>query len=291
MIAVRLMGGLGNQLFQYSFGRSLAIERGEDLSFFITGKSREDRLLDIAGLNTEIRMVNKGTLKRIYRFPGDSMLFRIERRITRDFPFISRELLVENGLSYAKPSETYSFFDGYWQSFRYFEKFYDSFAGHLKPRMDAQCDADILRMIRESESVSVHIRRGDYASENGRHPHFCLEEEYYLQAMKELSKRLENPVFYIFTEDQKGSDNNFGFLKGRKFIIPPKNKNYGAVADLFLMSQCKHNIIANSSFSWWGAYLNSNSQKIIVAPSKWYRDWVKYSIDDLLPDKWIRIPL
>ena len=76
MIAVRLMGGLGNQLFQYAFGKSLALERGEDLCFFVAGKVRNDRLLDIASLNTDIKMVSKGTLNEIYRLAGDGLLFR-----------------------------------------------------------------------------------------------------------------------------------------------------------------------------------------------------------------------
>lgn len=290
MIAVRLMGGLGNQLFQYAFGKSLALERGEDLCFFVAGKVRNDRLLDIASLNTDIKMVSKGTLNEIYRFAGDGLLFRLERHLAIELPFFSPKLLVEKELRYIEPSENYFFFDGYWQSFRYFQNYYDSFAHQLTPQADIQLDSDMLRMIRESESVAVHIRRGDYASAMRRNPHFCLGEEYYLLAVREFSKRLDNPVFYIFSDYGEGDNYNFDFLKEHKTINSSRNGNHGAVADLFLMSQCKHNIIANSSFSWWGAYLNRNSQKIVVAPSNWYRDWFKYNIDDLLPHKWIRIP-
>lgn len=285
------MGGLGNQLFQYAFGRSLAIERDEELVFFTAGKARIDRPLDILSLNTEIELPDKDINSEIYRFPYDGFLFRAERRLRKYLPQLSGKLFIEKNLEYSPPGLGFSYFDGYWQSFRYFNHYYNSFSDHLSPREGLEFNGDLIQLIKSSESVGVHVRTGDYAASGRRNPHFCLDAEYYSNAFREITHRINNPVFVIFSDDPAGVSSSFG-LQGRHDVVyATHNTDNKTVADLFTLSLCRHNIIANSSFSWWGAFLNKNRDKIVIAPSKWYRDWVRYKIEDILPESWIRIPL
>jgi len=291
MIAVRFMGGLGNQLFQYAFGRAKAIERKDVLYFFSTGDERGDRPIDILKMVNSIKLLDSPRLSEIYRFKPGSISFRIERRLLRVLPHFSDRLYIEKGLGYEAPGRDYSFFDGYWQSFRYFQDYFEQIAGDIVPETDIDFNHNNVGLVNESDSVSIHIRRGDYKLAGKRSPHFCLDEFYYRASIDKICEITDNPNLIVFSDDPGWVKDNYRFLANYKTSFASSDEDSSAVSDLLHMSQCSHNIIANSSFSWWGAYLNRNPDKIVIAPSKWYRDWVKYNIDDILPPSWIRIPL
>ena len=130
---------------------------------------------------------------------------------------------------------------------------------------------DMCCQLQQENSVSVHIRRGDYlTAENKRiHGNICTEE-YYNNAMTYMREKTENPRFYIFTDDLQWAREKY---KGEDITIVDGNRDHSSYVDMFLMSQCKHNIVANSTFSWWGAWINANPDKLVLAPPKWLNNF------------------
>ncbi len=137
-----------------------------------------------------------------------------------------------------------------------------------------------------SKSISVHIRRGDYANDKVTNTYFgTCPLEYYKQAMDYMRSKVNNPIFYFFSDDIEWVKKEFNEDENFVFISNPKLQDY---EELILMSQCSHNIIANSSFSWWGAWLNDNPAKLVVAPKKWMR--VESNLQpNLIPEGWVRM--
>jgi len=169
---------------------------------------------------------------------------------------------------------------GFFQSYKYFEhcegKIRDlfQFSDEIKNRINE-------RYKLPENSCSVHVRRGDYI---GNHFHEVCHLEYYNDAIEEMKRRTTIDKIVVFSDDIEWCRDN---LKGEHFLFIEGNSN---IEDLFLMTQCTHNIIANSSFSWWGAWLNANTDKIVVAPGTWFGDASK-TTRDLLPEEWIQIKI
>ena len=149
------------------------------------------------------------------------------------------------------------------------------------------------RKIDDTNSVAIHIRRGDYLSNTHFHN---LSMNHYLDAIQYINERVDKPVYFVFTDDLDFVKAQFSHLQAIHFVDSNNNKQnsystYGDMEDLFLMSRCKHNIIANSTFSWWGAWLNSNPEKIVIAPKKWYDNknaQYSYEKGKLIPENWIK---
>ena len=142
-----------------------------------------------------------------------------------------------------------------------------------------------LNLIKNKNSVAIHIRRGDYLNNpKVRYVHGILKEDYYKKSISYLKKRVKNPFFFIFSDDVELVKKTFFFFNKEKFIFIDAKSSINA---LHLMSNCKHFIIANSTFSWWGAWLSKNKHKIICAPKKWLR--AKISTPDIIPDSWVKI--
>ena len=141
----------------------------------------------------------------------------------------------------------------------------------------------LAKTIRETNSVSIHVRRGDYLMEIGWD---TCNLEYYNKAIKYIEQILPHCTFYVFSDDilwcMKNLTNKYNF------IYVDWNKGNDSWQDMYLMSQCKNNIIANSTFSWWGAWLNNNPQKIVITPSIWFNDRNPNDCD-IIPDNWIKI--
>lgn len=179
-----------------------------------------------------------------------------------------------------------NFFLGYWQTEKYFchiEKEIQA-TFEFKRELLSPETARFLRRIIETNSVSIHIRRGDYLSEinQGLYGGICTEM-YYAKAITYICNKIDQPSFFVFS-------NEIDWVKNNVDIPNPTyidfNNGADSWQDMFLMSQCKHNIIANSSFSWWGAWLNRNTNKIVITPSR----FINLEEDsDIIPDTWIRI--
>lgn len=191
----------------------------------------------------------------------------------------------ENGFAYQEIPfiENVKLF-GYFQSEKYFKhcesKIRDlfQFNDRIREKMNIKY-AD--SWIGSSTTCSIHIRRGDYIG-NGFHE--VCHIDYYQNAINEMKNRAAIETFVVFSDDPEWCKQN---LKGDHFLFVEGNSN---VEDMYLMTQCHHNIICNSSFSWWGAWLNANKEKIVVAPDKWFND-TSWDTKDLIPECWIKIKI
>lgn len=294
MIIVKLMGGLGNQMFQYAAGKRLAKLHKTELKLDkgILGKPVQEgvtpREVELDLLRVNLLWASRQEIDS-YRNKGSGKYLRV---MQRKFPFLFREMyLAESGHGYYSrfnqlPSKVY--LDGFWQSEKYFADIRQILLSEFKPMENLSgLNSEWISNIKSCNSVSVHIRRGDYVTNTqANHFHGVLPMSYYHDAVSFITKDIMNPVFFVFSDDPNWVKDNFR-LDYPTYIIS-HNMARNSVFDLELMSACQHNIIANSSFSWWGAWLNASPQKIVVAPKFWFRDNPSLA-DDLIPSSWHRL--
>lgn len=297
MIIVQLLGGLGNQMFQYAFGRQLAIINSTclkvDLRTLNDNTPRDNFTyrnyeLDCFNLNAEIageRDLNKFV-------PVKSKLKRIINRVKKFTGII--KFINEDKFSFQPEVLTTGkniYLKGYWQSEKYFgqisEKIKEDFTlkeCYLNRISLTESIIRIKEVILKTDSVAVHFRRGDYVTNplTSQHHGVC-SNKYYQDAICLLKSKIGKPHFFLFSDEPEWLKTNFTLRE--PFTIIENNPGF---VDLYLMSLCKHNIIANSSFSWWGAWLNNNPEKIIIAPYKWFRE-PAINTHDLIPEGWIRL--
>ncbi len=289
------MGGLGNQMFQYAAGRSLALRLQDelklDLSFLnqkITDVKITRREFELDGFNLDVKIV---TDQEVFSFLKWEINF-FYKRLKRVLPFVtSKKVFRENQYQF---NETFFFqkknclLIGYWQSEKYFarnvEQIRKDFGFIDKPNLVLK---EIEKEITSCNSVSMHIRRGDYMAnpETAKYHPVC-SIEYYKDAAELIAQKIPSPVFYVFSDDIKWAKENIRLNFEIRFIAPYVGKK--DIDDMRLISLCKHNIIANSSFSWWGAWLSRNENKTVIAPLKWFND-PAINTSDLIPPNWIRI--
>ncbi len=279
MIIVKIKGGLGNQLFQYALGRAVALHHKLplklDLTIFKTYKLHR-YLLDQFAIQADIATENE-----IINLKGrKNVLFSALRKAG----LIKRKsYFKEKRSSYFDASvfkNNFVYLDGYWQNELYFLDIRELLLRELSPissMSDLGCD--YLKFIKKSNSVSVHVRRGNYLNTKNIN---VLDVDYYMKAAEYVRKNVEKPTFFVFSDDLEWCKNSLGFLDDCIYV----DRTQTDIDDLKLMSFCQHNIIANSSFSWWGAWLNRNLNKTVIAPKGWLindpdssnvilSDWVK----------------
>lgn len=288
MIIVKLKGGLGNQMFQYATGLAVASLCSEEIKLDVTGY--DDPRYVNANTPRQYRMfpfilsagiVTSNEIK-MYKYP-----FGIFSKAIR---FIVLRVLKRRYLDY-DPSffrKKNNYIEGYFQSEKNFIKIKDKVIKEFTLSKEFESDVFLLEKnkIERIKSVSVHIRRGDYVSDQKTNiAHGLCSNEYYEKAINLIKTKVELPVFYFFSDDIEWVKKEFGEHADFKYVSNPKLEDY---EELMLMSSCAHNIIANSSFSWWGAYLNQNPSKIVIAPKK----WVNKEPDphpNIVPEGWLRI--
>jgi hypothetical protein len=296
MIIVRIKGGLGNQLFQYATARSLSIKLDIplklDISSYPDNYRRQYRLKHY---NIKEEFASTQEIKA-------SKLFQKGRRfLNRSLPFhsyitISKKLYQLTEIPvyvYNKLEFNDNFFDltdnvyldGYWQSEKYFLQIEEVIREEytLKDEL-GEDNISILKEIKSPNSVSVHIR--NYDLEQIESIHCMLPVAYYNESISEISKIVDDPVFYVFSDNIDRIKDSLQTNLSVHYINSNKNKPH---LDLFLMSNCQHNIIANSTFSWWGAWLNQNPEKIVYSPIRWFKKNSRIDTRDLIPEKWIKI--
>ncbi len=289
MIIVQLTGGLGNQLFQYAFGKALAI-RNEckfklDLSMFEMDGKREYSLAPFSVTAT----IASTSEREILQGKDSSKLQKIRRILFyRDTKIIEEKVLCFNPkhLSIKKPA----YIIGYWQSEKYFLEFEKEIRNEFHISVEPSSSNQVILMrINTCNSISLHIRRGDFIYDRiSSELHGSCSIQYYQKAVDLISSTIANPVFFIFSDDINWAKANLHLNFETVFIdINDAKTDY---EDLRLMSSCKHHILANSTFSWWGAWLNPSLDKIVIAPQKWFADeeWNNRT-SDLIPTTWIRI--
>jgi hypothetical protein len=300
MICAQLVGGLGNQMFQYACGRALAAKHRTELLLdcsILQDKTPRpnftirDYELDIFPIDAKKASVRE---QKKYR-PSLSYRGYYKLRKTIGLPIKANPnyLIEQNIPCYNAAIEDVSkncFLSGYWQS----EKYFKPIESIIRQDFTYQQPLDrknalVANRICTGNSVGLHMRRGDYA-ENPlvSSVHALCPMEYYERAIYYIMHRISNPVFFIFSDDIEWVGSNL-HLSGT-FEHVSGNIDKQSYVDMQLMSLCQHNVIANSSFSWWGAWLNTNPSKIVIAPKKWYVDDVRNGrTKDLVPETWIRL--
>lgn len=287
MIIVKLMGGLGNQMFQYAAGKALACAKNQSLFLDISNYNelQEDispRSFKLNCFNVNAEIIDK---KEILRYTKKNNL--LNRLINKFKPYYRKKIFIHPEFQfdpnfYNTINDVY--LNGYWQSYLYFEKINETILKEFS--LKEQYLGGIvptLAIINNSESVSVHIRRGDYiTSKVAAEVLGCLPYSYYDNAFQLIEKGIKDPHYFIFSDDIEWVKLNMKIRNST--VIDTNNELY----DLILMSHCKHNVIANSSFSWWAAWLNRNTNKIVIAPKKWFND-TTINTNDLIPPAWIRL--
>ncbi|MEG0024271.1 MAG: alpha-1,2-fucosyltransferase [Akkermansia sp.] len=283
---VKLQGGLGNQMFQYAFGQAQRTSFGEsvlyDISWFDEVKKKGKMTLRNYELDVflaNVPLIDEPCVSNLLygRLPLISwMRRRFHKNLhlirERDAHEYREEFLTTRGDIY---------YDGCFQNENYFTSIRSQLLHdfELREPLNSANDA-MLEKIRKVHAVSLHVRRGDYLTTNRLS---VCPLDYYHHAMEWIAQHVENPHFFIFSDDPLWVAEHLSCNYTHTLV--DLNGSHEGYYDLELMKNCKHQIIANSTFSWWGAWLNQNPDKMIIAPTSWYADPSRQS-DGLLPSQW-----
>ena len=287
MIIVKLNGGLGNQMFQYALGKHLANKHRTKLKLDVSEYATHDlRRYELHRFKIKDEIISEEELNK-YLYPN--LLKRCFDILTNKY--FAYKIVTEKKFSFIPDTlntRSKAYLIGYWQTEKYFKPIEFLIRECFLPAIINETSRHLINQIENSNSVSIHIRRGDYVSnEHTNKIHGVCDMEYYDLAIEIVSRKIETPVFYIFSDDINWVKHNLNIKFQHHFVSNSMLQND---EEMNLMSLCKHNIIANSSFSWWGAWLNKFPHKIIIAPKRWYADEKKNAeTKDLIPDAWIRI--
>ena len=297
MIVVRLMGGMGNQMFQYAVARNLAIMNNTsvklDLNFLLDRTERESFTfrnydLDLFNIDGAIADESQSLQYKYYK-----------SKIMRKIGFIKTKLFCRK---YKIITEKHYHFDpkvlergdnsyliGFWQSYKYFSEVEKEIKKDFSFKNEMGEKAkEMLKEINDKESICVNIRRGDYVEDKKalKHHGVC-GLDYYKEAKILVDEKIKKPHYFIFSDDIQWCLKNIDFGENMTFV----NNEYAGdrFSDKFrLMKNCKHFIIPNSSYAWWAAWLSKNEEKLVIAPKKWLAD-SSINTDDVTPPNWVRI--
>ena len=269
MKIVMFQGGLGNQLFQYEFYRWLSstVDSKRIYAYYPKKALSSHNGLEIDDCFDVKLPPSTFWATTIVKF------FKVLRRLNLPCRFIANA---------RKFSLNAVLFEDYWQDLRYFT---DTNFDVKVPSDYWDRNSEIYNLLQTQNTVSIHVRRGDYLT--GENPQIYGEictPDYYNKAVKLMNNTVENPHYLIFSDDIIWVKENITI---ENMHIIEINRGKDSYLDMYLMSKCHHNIIANSTFGWWGAYLNKNPNKIVVAPAKWYKS--KHEQPNIFPSNWVRL--
>jgi hypothetical protein len=299
MILVCIKNGLGNQMFQYAFGKVLEWKYNVSVEFDIMS---DDFVSDMP---TDMDMFTMGDYKIADKkhtevfMPFSVVRYKQEKKyLSYVYYKLRRKLHPAKLVTEKFPSQYISdfenlntareyYFMGHWMNLKYFSGFEERIKTLFELKDKSFYQSDIALEIIESSKtpVSLHIRRGDYLSSGFI---ATTEMSYYQKAIELIQEKVECPFLYVFTNDPDWVEHEF--KPELPYKIVSGNTGADSYKDMLLMSLCKHNIIANSSFSWWGAWLNKHGDKLVVCPQKWYpAEKMNRYIDEMIPDEWIKL--
>jgi len=286
-IYLHLSGGLGNQLFQYGFGRALADAAGSDLCLDATWYDKTLRKAAPRAYELTNYPVRATTARGPAAARCRLQMSAIVRRIPAlaPFPWMREPAIYRYFPPAAPTSDIYAL--GNWQSYKYFEHMRDALRTELAPmRAMSAADCALADRMRSSESVSLHVRRGDFVTlESVRQLHEVCDREFYGRAAARVLERTARPHFFVFSDDPDWVDSNLTF--DAPSTVVRHNGPAGAVQDLRLMTLCRHHVTANSSFSWWGAWLREAAPAgMVICPAYWLRGLPTATLD-IAPPEWI----
>ena len=281
MVIINLYGGLGNQMFQYACAFSLANK-------FETG-------LHIKKV-TNLDEVNKNKLSDCFNMPFNYISLNVNYSFVNSIKktlgiktlsyYFEKNFFFNSDVSKLKPPV---YLEGYFQSEKYFISQNEAIRSLYNFESVSNACFWSNEIKTDENSVAIHIRRGDYLSSTNIGKHGLCNIDYYIAAIEKISGKYPDSVFYIFSDDLECARQEFKQLDNNlRFVVHDSVKpDY---YDMYLMSMCKHNIIANSTYSWWSAWLNNNPDKIVIAPRKWFADSVlQLQSADIIPEAWIKI--
>lgn len=288
-IVTKLSGGLGNQLFQYAAARALGLRLGRpvkgDLSWFgDIPEGSTPRVPLLSHFRLPMDYVDaRGCPESL--FPSATTLWQAMTRPARILrekrPFEFNPRLA----SMAQRSR-FAYLEGYWQSFRYFEDARRALVGELTPRNPlAEVYVKTLHDIQGSEAVMVHVRRGDYVhSQSAARVHGALPLAYYERALEHVQSRVQRPRLFVFSDDIEWVRAHLRHEMPATYVTSADHET-AVIDELMLMRQCRHHVIANSSLSWWGAWLSDAPGKTVIAPRQWLQSDA-LDLGDLIPANW-----
>lgn len=284
MLIIQLTGGLGNQMFQYAAGKAQALRLNTDLyldkTHFLT--------TPLGNVNLRQYELFQFSFNQKFKHPN--------------FHWIKKYLKVKqvyNGFeTYIDPHVHFNadffkildktYIEGFFQSEKYFNDYSSEIRSDFKFKNPPQgLNLELFNKIQSLNAISVHVRRGDYVNNpETLKSHGICGLDYYQNAVELIVSKVEKPYFFLFSDEPEWVQQNLKLDYPCEVIS--HNKGESSFEDMRLMSVCKHNIVANSSFSWWGAWLNNNFNKTIIAPKSWFinPDW---DSKDIIPDSWIKI--
>ena len=288
MLIVKIHGGLANQMFQYALYKSI-MKKGNkvycDSTTFVPSWGFDDLNLEDIFPNLQVKEADITSIKKLSL--SESFIDKVKRKIglSKSSHFYETAYTFNNSIFDLK-SNTY--LDGYWQTEKYFKHIAENIRSDFTfSDFSDKKNIDLLLKLKQQESVSIHVRKGaDYKKSivSG-----TCEIDYYNGAIDIIKKKVKNPKFFVFTDNKSWVKENLDHLEFTLIDWNPVSgpSNY---LDMQLMSKCKHNIIANSSYSWWGAWLNTNFKKVVIGPKLWFsKNTINYDSSDILPKEWISI--
>ena len=287
-----LSGGLGNQMFQYVYAFRLKQNNNKTLlSSYLLNRDKQHTGLDLNYV-FNIKYEDYYLINILVKIIRKLVIFRNKKvychfcsLILKFFSLMGIKLIEEDEIGKNMSKRSLNVIWGYMQNYKYSEEIQDNILDIFKfdkSRLSEK-SLSLLSEIKKRNSVSIHIRRGDYLKEENKKlfSNICTLN-YYKNALEVIKNKVDNPFYFIFSDDMTWVKENFQ-IKNAFFI--DWNKELDAWQDMYLMSCCKHNIIANSTFSWWGAWLNQNPQKVIISPSHFVNG---LDPDKILPNEWIK---
>jgi len=290
MIIAALKGGLGNQLFQYAAGRRLAhihntVLKLDTMAFYYGGP----RQFELIHFNIEENIAVTAEINQLTLVKSNKV-----QRIIYSI-FYNHKKLAPTHIQYNKvnfnpriltlPDNVY--LEGYWASEKYFKDIENIIRREFTfKNPPSEQNQQIIKQISEVNSVSLHIRRGDYISDTKTNKtHGICDIDYYNRCIEQINLKVKCPHFFVFSDDINWCRNNLKVKSPINYV--DHNNSDKAYEDLRLMSFCKHHIIANSSFSWWGAWLAAYKGEIVFVPKKWFAK--DMNIEGMIPDNWIKV--
>ena len=289
MIIVKLIGGLGNQMFQYATGKALANRHGVELKLDISsfkqqlGEVITPRHFELDVFNCDIKFATEEEILEFEVLKSSRWKRILQRKMPNMF---SKIYFSESGHLYHSVFNTlpkHVYLEGYWQNENYFKNIRSTLLKDFQIRQTMPTEVNKwLSKIKEAHSVAIHVRRGDYVNLSSANAfHGLCSLDYYESSVEHLQEQLKDLELFVFSDDLDWCKANLKFAQKINFV----ELKQLACWELFLMSQCQHNIIANSSFSWWAAWLNQTSNKNVCVPQNWFVNTPSSSID-IVAENW-----
>lgn len=280
MIYMRIWEGLGNQMFQYAYIRSLQLRNTVDVRLCVLPDqtTRTLRQYELDKLRIKVRR-DKGFENIAQMIERNNWMKKVLHTASDVFPQFG--YIEEEDTHYNKHLLNIKgnyYISGWFQNEKYFKDYETIIKKELYPKRKIKISEELRYIMDNKNTVSIHFRRGDYKQLNN-----LVRVDYYKKAMELIDSYLDNVFYIVFSDDLNWVVNHMSFGDNVYFI----NREHGLedYEELFIMSKCKNNIVANSTFSWWGAWLNDNKSKIVIGPKKWFAN----NKLNIMPDEWIKL--